>query len=310
MKVSLVKLAYNFFNALDIEFKHVNITTPTGDLLVNDLSFLVRAGMSCLISGPNGSGKSSLFRLLGGLWPLFGGGVITRPAVESGDLFYVPQKPYLPLGSLRDQLIYPFDEASFRRAGHTDEELLELLKIVHLEYLVEREEHRLGSSSNENLLTEALDVVRDWQDVLSGGEKQRIAMARLFLHRPRFAILDECTSAVSIDVEGQLYRYAQETLKMTLFTISHRPSLNVFHSYRLQFDGQGGYSFGPLNPEENGEKAPESTPAKPVQARRRMSTTAMEVADRDFVVGSVDANVGNDSTPQFIYSYPRAQGKS
>lgn len=268
--------------------------------------------MSCLISGPNGSGKSSLFRLLGGLWPLFGGGMISRPPVESGDLFYVPQKPYLPLGSLRDQLIYPFDEATFRKAGHSDEQLLELLKIVHLEYLVEREEHRL--SGGNNLLKEALDMVRDWQDVLSGGEKQRIAMARLFLHRPRFAILDECTSAVSIDVEGELYRYAQETLKMTLFTISHRPSLNVFHAYRLQFDGQGGYLFGPLNAEEGNEhqKVNEISANKPIQGRRRMSTTAMEVVDRDFVVGSVDASGADhsQSTPQFIYSYPRAQGQS
>ena len=270
-----------------IKFDHVNVITPTGDLLVKDLSLVIESGHSCLISGPNGSGKSSLFRLLGGLWPLFGGGEVVKPAPK--DLFYVPQRPYLPLGSLRDQLIYPLSEEDFFTQGRNDSELLQLLRTVHLEYLIDR--------------AGALDAVRDWQDVLSGGEKQRIAMARLFLHRPRFAILDECTSAVSIDVEAQLYEHAQNELKMTLFTISHRPSLDRFHAFRLAFDGQGGYAFGPCEPWVSAMPVPEKegTSVKAV-SKRRMSTTAMEAEDFS-IVGSVEA--ARTGTPQFLYSYPQ-----
>ncbi len=251
---------------------------------MKDLTLVIERGQSCLISGPNGSGKSSLFRLLGGLWPLFGGGEVVKPAPK--DLFYVPQRPYLPLGNLREQLIYPFCEEEFFSQGGNDAELMQLLKTVHLEYLIDR--------------AGAFDAVRDWQDVLSGGEKQRVAMARLFLHRPRFAILDECTSAVSIDVEAQLYEHAQNELKMTLFTISHRPSLDRFHAFRLAFDGMGDYSFatcesspvaGITQKEGDGVKVP----------KRRMSTTAMEA--EDFSVGSIE--IPRTGTPQIIYSYPQ-----
>lgn len=82
--------------------------------------------------------------------------------------------------------------------------------------------------------------MNDWNDVLSGGEKQRIAMARLFYHRPLFAILDECTSTMSMDVESELYLKAKE-LEITLFTVSHRSSLFKFHEYMLKFDGRGNY---------------------------------------------------------------------
>lgn len=113
-----------------------------------------------------------------------------------------------------------------------------LLDEVKLNYLIEREG--------------GLDSFNDWNEMLSGGEKQRIAMARLFYHKPEFAILDECTSAISLDVEHILYTKARE-LNITLFTISHRASLFKFHDYILKFDGQGGCTFSKLNKEEYNE---------------------------------------------------------
>ncbi|RIA80538.1 ABC transporter transmembrane region 2-domain-containing protein [Glomus cerebriforme] len=211
-----------------IIFDKVPIITPNNDLLVKELSFKVETGMNCLISGPNGCGKSSLFRILGDLWPLFDG-VVTKPSASK--LFYVPQKPYLALGTLRDQVIYPDTKAQARSKDFNDDELMELLNVVHLGYLAKREG--------------GWDAVQDWADVLSGGEKQRIAMARLFYHRPQFAILDECTSAVSVDVEGIMYTHAR-TLGITLFTVSHRHSLVKYHEWLLRFDGEGGYEFRKL----------------------------------------------------------------
>jgi ATP-binding cassette subfamily D (ALD) protein 3 len=156
------------------------------------MSFEVKRGMNTVITGPNGCGKSSLFRILSGLWPLTGG-VLRRPHMDK--LFYIPQRPYLPPGTLRDQIIYPNAKAEMVKKNITDDHLRKLLESVRLDYLEGREG--------------GFDSVNDWNDVLSGGEKQRIAMARLFYHKPLFAILDECTSAVSMDVEAELYNKAK-----------------------------------------------------------------------------------------------------
>ncbi|CAM9922227.1 unnamed protein product [Ectocarpus fasciculatus] len=212
-----------------IEFVDVPLVTPTGEVLIEALSFKVEAGMNVLVAGPNGSGKSSLFRVLGGLWPLRGG-TLSKPPTSR--LFYVPQRPYLALGTLRDQVIYPHTRQEAASKGVTDADLLSVLDSVRLGYVLDREG--------------GWDAVRDWSDVLSGGEKQRLALSRLFYHRPQFAILDECTSAVSVDVEGDIYRLAASS-GITLFTVSHRKSLWKHHGYLLRFDGLGGYEFKPMS---------------------------------------------------------------
>ena len=213
-----------------ILFDKVPLVTPSGDLLVDSVSFELKKGENLIISGPNGCGKSSLFRIMGGLWPITGGR-IERPPIE--DLFYLPQRPYITEGTLKEQIIYP-DANARKEVGF--QEIHELLSFVGLEGLVE--------SKNEACLEE----IRDWDQVLSGGEKQMIAMARLLYHKPKFAILDECTSSVSLEMEAKFYKRAKE-IGVALFTISHRVSLFQYHDFFLKFDGEGGYEWIDLSKE-------------------------------------------------------------
>lgn len=212
----------------DIVFDKVPIVSPNGDILVQGLSFEVKQGQHLLIVGPNGCGKSSLFRILGGLWPVRGGRLERPP---SQDIFYIPQRPYLSRGSLRQQIIYPNTEKDNKVS---DEELLQILAIVKIDDIVES----VGG----------WDIEREWREDLSMGVQQRIAMARLFYHRPKFAILDECTSSVTIDIETIMYNHAKE-IGISLLTVSHRTSLWKYHDLILQFDGSGGYVFTDLDAE-------------------------------------------------------------
>ncbi|KAJ4197592.1 ATP-binding cassette long-chain fatty acid transporter pxa2 [Fusarium falciforme] len=216
----------------DITFIDVPIISPNGDVLVKALSFTLKHGDHLLVVGPNGCGKSSLFRILGGLWPVYGG-TVYKPPFHA--IFYIPQRPYLSRGSLRQQIIYPDSLRQMRARGVTDADLLGYLKTLGLEHLPE-------------MYDEGWDAEAEWRDVLSGGLQQRVAMARLFYHRPKYAILDECTSSVTLETEKAMYDTAK-ALGVTLMTVSHRRSLWKYHSHILQFDGQGHYVFTRLDAE-------------------------------------------------------------
>ncbi|CAG9462286.1 unnamed protein product [Pedinophyceae sp. YPF-701] len=211
----------------EISFENAMVVTPGRAVLVKGLSLRVPLGTNLLVTGPNGAGKSSLFRVLGGLWPL-ARGKIRKPggSVSGGlaeDIFYVPQRPYVTLGTLEEQIIYP------KRRGEVKldtKEVTSLLDLVDLEGLV------TGDWQTKE---------RDWGAELSLGEQQRLGMARLFYHRPRFAILDECTSGVTNDMEQRFCDLVRE-IGCSCITISHRPALMAFHDVVLHLDGEGGWS--------------------------------------------------------------------
>ena len=191
-----------------IKFDQVQVFTPMGHHLVKDLSFEIKRGQNLLLTGHNGAGKSSIFRCLGGLWNV-PEGTITKPGLSPGEsggsktaaglhdlIFYLPQKPYNVLGSLRDQLCYPKTAADEQL---TTEHMQAFLDQVDLGYLMQYDNGGAAGKGEER-------EVINWQEKLSLGEQQRLAIARLFFHKPQFAILDECTSSVSTEMEAMLYR--------------------------------------------------------------------------------------------------------
>jgi ATP-binding cassette subfamily D (ALD) long-chain fatty acid import protein len=206
-----------------VRLEDVPIVAPAllpygGDELIESLSFVVHSGEHLLISGSNGVGKSAIARIVAGLWPVYRG-LVSRPRSAGMDgIMFLPQRPYLSIGTLRDQVIYPHTEVDMREAGRRDHELQRVLDEARLGYLPEREG--------------GWDTRKEWKDVLSGGEKQRMAIARLLYHEPRYAFIDEGTSAVSSDVEGILYETAKAK-GITLITISTRASLKKYHTYNL-----------------------------------------------------------------------------
>ncbi|OAA63728.1 peroxisomal ABC transporter [Niveomyces insectorum RCEF 264] len=216
-----------------VRLEQVPVVAPSlwpqgGEPLMDSmLSLVVRRGEHLLVSGPNGAGKTAIARIVAGLWPVYRG-LVSRPAAHGEDgIMFLPQRPYLSIGTLRDQVIYPDGAADMREKRKSDDpDLTRVLADAHLEYLPAREG--------------GWDTRKEWKDVLSGGEKQRMAIARLLYHEPRYAFIDEGTSAVSSDVEGLLYETCKDR-GITLITISTRASLKKYHTFNLVLGmGEGG----------------------------------------------------------------------
>ncbi|KEG11633.1 ABC transporter [Trypanosoma grayi] len=207
-----------------IVFKDAAIVTPADQVAIQSYTEAFQTGQPVLIMGCNGSGKTALFRTLCGLWPLRNGR-LERPPLPQ--LLFLTQRVYLPPGTLRTQLIYPAVEEEERARGLSDATLLQFASDMGLGGVVEREG--------------GLDAEKDWNESLSGGERQRVGLVRAMYHRPMFAFLDECTSAISQDVEPALYEVLQRC-GLTLITVSHREALKALHQKVVILDGVGGYS--------------------------------------------------------------------
>jgi len=188
-------------------------------LLVQNLDLKVLEGQNVLVTGPNGCGKTSLFRVLAGLWPP-GAGTVECPL---SSLMWLPQKPYLVVGTLRDQVTYPQQNGYDTRDDAAIKRCLELAGVGKL-----------------CKTTQGLDLLHDeWDDVLSGGERQRVGFARLYFHKPKYAVLDEATSAINPDEEIQLYNHIASNARTTVFSIAHRLELRKFHNIELAIKGDG-----------------------------------------------------------------------
>jgi vitamin B12/bleomycin/antimicrobial peptide transport system ATP-binding/permease protein len=195
-----------------LRLSNVEVALPDGQLLLDQVNLEVRQGDRLVIQGPSGSGKTTLFRVLAGLWP-YGRGLIQLP--KDSRALFLPQKPYLPVGTLRDALCFP-DHAD----AHSLVAICEALAVTGLERLADR-----------------LDEERFWPPVLSPGEQQRLAVARALLVRPDRLFLDEATAALDDAMEAKLYRLLQERLPdAAIVSIAHRPSVIAYHDRRLVID--------------------------------------------------------------------------
>ncbi|WP_445656941.1 ABC transporter ATP-binding protein/permease [Achromobacter sp. NCFB-sbj8-Ac1-l] len=206
-----------------MEITGLDVSRPDGQALLRQLNLSLRPGQALLIKGPSGSGKTTLLRALAGLWP-YAQGNVKRPLGAAA--LFLSQRPYLPLGALRDAVAYP---------GHAqpgdDARLAAALRQVNLGHLAGR-----------------LDEVADWSRILSIGEQQRVAFARVLFNRPAIVFLDEATSATDEGLEHMLYSLLRQDLPdCMLVSVGHRSTLDPFHTHRLALDGEGGWTMGAMD---------------------------------------------------------------
>jgi len=200
----------------DLVIDNVSLTLPNGLPLMAASSTVIKPGESVLIRGPSGAGKSTLFRAIAGIWP-FGAGQVRLPLNRRS--LFLPQRPYLPIGTLREVIAYPMLDGDF-----SDKNVSDALTAVGLQHLNAR-------------LTEQ----QNWSLQLSPGEQQRVAFARVVLQQPAWLFLDEATSSLDENAEQHLYRMLKEKLpQTTIISIGHRSTLREFHTRLLELKGSDG----------------------------------------------------------------------
>jgi putative ATP-binding cassette transporter len=199
-----------------LRLRDLSVTLDDGTAVVDDTDVAIKPGERVLIAGESGTGKSTLVRAIAGLWP-WGGGTIE---VQKGaKLMLLPQRPYVPIGTLRRAATYP-DPAESRSV----EEVAQAFRRVGLEHLIDR-----------------LDEEAPWDPTLSGGEKQRLAFARIFLHKPDIIVLDEATAALDPNSQDELMAHLSERPEQTtLVSVGHRPELEAFHNRKILLERRRG----------------------------------------------------------------------
>lgn len=195
--------------ASSLSLQGVNVDLPDGKRLLSSLSCTIQEGEKVILKGPSGSGKSTLLRVLAGLWPYGEGKMILPPA---GETLFIPQKPYMPIGTLAETAMYPGGRGN-------REELVNLMKTCGLS-------HWIGQ----------LDAEGDWSHILSLGEQQKLAFVRIFMTRPRWVFLDEATSAMDEETEDRLYRLLVSLPGITVISVGHRSTLDKYHNRTLRIE--------------------------------------------------------------------------
>ena len=210
-----------------VELDDVEVRTPAGDQLVNPLDLRLESGDTLVITGQSGSGKTTLLRSLAQLWP-YASGTLRRPDAENETMF-LSQLPYVPLGDLRAVVSYPAPPGDI-----PDAELQRALADVALGHLIIR-----------------LNEGQDWAKVLSPGEQQRVAFARILLTKPKAVFLDEGTSALDEGLEFQMYQKLRTRLPNTVVvSVSHRPTVEQHHEHHLELLGEGEWRLGRVEGDE------------------------------------------------------------
>ena len=203
------------------ELRAVEVRTPSGSQLVDPLDLRLEPGDSMVVTGRSGTGKTTLLRSLAQMWP-YTSGTVQRP-VTGHETMFLSQMPYVPLGDLRTVVSYPAKSGEI-----SDEDLQQVLAKVALPHLANR-----------------LNVEEDWAKVLSPGEQQRVAFARILLTRPKVALLDEATSALDEGLERVVYDLVRTELPDTvLISVSHRPTIDRYHQQHLELLGDGAWRLG------------------------------------------------------------------